>query len=822
MTGVQVQVPIRVRLVGTPTDADLARLEAVVARLVARRLAQAGRRAPAGPREPGGAPGGEAGGVLRGARPAALAVQQPAERYEPAREQGAAGYRVPSYQRAGAPTAVPLRGPAGTLRRIELYLAERVLVAIVDDGPVLTFVLTEPPKVAPGRGFRWSYQRGVHRLSVGNERDVLVQFRGKLADLEAFAKLAAGPEPVPAVVYGGAGQPPGGEDASDRGERAEPLVGDEGVLAKDAGLAVLYLDFLGRYTTVRVDRARALHGLSAADVRAIVGEDPRARTVTRYFTQAWIEFVAAGGGHDLDEFAVLAEALLSQWDRGNYTALHNLLEIGKNPDGLGLYRRGTPLRYYDEYGQPVMAVSGAFRDSGYRAVAAPAAALRLQVGSPGLLKIFESIRHVTLDEQILIFQAAKGYADNRDLLWPEVRNGWDAWQDVGEELRRQLPVLVGFLAGHLVAALLERAGDPRAKAVGATLEQILKISGRIFQFVFVGELSVLAYRCGLELSLIRREAGKPLDTLSQRHLQNAAVHMRQLLTLVVAAGLTVATMKAAESAAVRLVPPGGGGPTLATAGGPGGGRAGAGTATAPRPSFPAPVLPAEMHKGDDQPGSAGRNEPGKAETGEEKERRELRSDPNRPARGARYFDYEGDQRGSFYQLVARLRAHIAGLVRAGGRDPVPRLDEAARVLDQDTEGFIRSRPILRRIWEGWDARLARQLLDVDAQLRAAGGERGRVDELNARRTRLQAQKAELEEFGRGTVGAKRPDLVELFLEALRAEVTDVTQLPLDDPMHNFKTLVYVELIKVLTGWTNVVGREYSSPTNQRMITGEEP
>jgi hypothetical protein len=207
--------------------------------------------------------------------------------------------------------------------------------------------------------------------------------------------------------------------------------------------------------------------------------------------------------------------------------------------------------------------------------------LRIQISDRGLLQVFQAIRHVTLDEQILIYQAAKGYADNRDLLWPAVRSGWDGWTAVNQELQRQLPVLVGFLAGELVAIVLQRSSDLRAKAIGATLEAILKISGRIFNIVFAGEAAVLAYRCGRELSLIRRQEGQPLDALSQRHLETAAGYMRQLLTMILSAALLAAIVKTAESTAkaveVGLPPPGGGGAVLATAeAGAGAGRGGAG------------------------------------------------------------------------------------------------------------------------------------------------------------------------------------------------------------------------------------------------------
>ena len=813
MAEVHCHIPIRIRITGTPDDDQLDRLAAAVERAMAQRIALAA-------------------GILRATPADSHLPSGPAEVQEPRhpdREvQDPPAYTIPSYQERGKPASVPLKRAAaavsvsGTLRRVEIYLAERLLVAVLDGGPPpLVFVLKETPKIAPGQTFTWIYRDGVHRLSIGARDEVIIGFRGPLKDLEAFAQLAArAQEPVPAIVYAAAGQPPSpGDKGADEGERAAPLAGDEGVLAGNAALAGLYLDFLARYAGLSVDRKQAASGLTAEQVKAITGDNQRAQIVTRYFTQGWKEFLAAGG-RDLGPFSVLEETVLTQWDRGNFTALHNLLEIGKDQDGLGLYRRGTPLRYYDENGEPVPSLGGGFRDSGFRAAAPPSAALRLHISDPGLLQVLSAIRHVTLDEQILIYQAAKGYADNRDLLWPAVRDGWDGWAAVNQELQRQLPVLVGFLAGHLVALVLQRSSDPRAKAVGATLEAILKISGRIFQIVFAGEVAVLAYRCGRELSLIRRQEGQPLDALSQRHLEAAAGQMRQLLTMVVAAGLTAAMVKVAESTAITLGPPSGGGltpaPAVAGAGrGPVAGTAGAFGPT-PRPPVGVPVPPAQLREGGEEGGGGTRES--RPETGREKERRELREDrPSRPQRGPEYFDYEGGDRGSFRAFVRQLRTHINQLVRAGEPDPLPDLAKTESVLDQDAEGFIRSRAVLNRTWDGWSQRLARQLLTLDAEIRASRGDQARISDLTRRYREVEKAKAELDDFGRGKAGDKRPDLLELFFRNQRAEVTDITQR-LDDPVHAFKTLFYVEVMKALTGWSNITGLEYSSPTAQQVVT----
>ncbi|RJL35437.1 pre-toxin TG domain-containing protein [Bailinhaonella thermotolerans] len=106
MPGVDVRVPIRVRLVGSPTAEDLARLEAAVARLVARRLDEA-ERALAGSRT--APPGGRTAGG-HGA---------PAARYDSTLDAGpdgpGSGYRIMSYQGPPRPVRVPVdrRAPGG-------------------------------------------------------------------------------------------------------------------------------------------------------------------------------------------------------------------------------------------------------------------------------------------------------------------------------------------------------------------------------------------------------------------------------------------------------------------------------------------------------------------------------------------------------------------------------------------------------------------------------------------------------------------------------------------------------------------------------------
>ncbi|MEV8630883.1 pre-toxin TG domain-containing protein [Streptosporangium sp. NPDC051023] len=141
MADVEVRVPIRIRLVGVPTDEDLARLEAAVARLVARRMEEA-ERALAATRS------AAAGTGLPGTPSGAHGT--PAVRYEPALDvtpdSPDGGYRIMSYQGPPRPVRVPVdkraaAGPAATgpqaqqaaLRRITGLLSTGILDWAVTD-----------------------------------------------------------------------------------------------------------------------------------------------------------------------------------------------------------------------------------------------------------------------------------------------------------------------------------------------------------------------------------------------------------------------------------------------------------------------------------------------------------------------------------------------------------------------------------------------------------------------------------------------------------------------------------------------------------------
>lgn len=807
-------VPITVRLAGRPGPRELEALTEAVARAVSGRLAAAGERL-----------SGDTGlGGLGGVFEAAGGPRSP---WDAARFDAAAStYTLPSYNGGGQPTAVRVTGTAaeGSVVRIDVYITEGFVVVVRDGSRAPLVFRLRSTDLVPGVSYEWSWTAEGHVLNAGTRGQKVVRFRGSQTDLDRFeALMRARPKPAPARVLESAAvlpSTPGGATPSDsqgsapkagteKGEgTGVAWAGDFTVFAKDPALAGLYLDFLARYGGVDLPRKQAEAGLSKERVQEIIRGKPRATAVTLFFTQGWKEWTAAGGSEKTG-FAVLEETLLTQWQRGNSTVLGNELEVSKDSQGFGLFRRGGPIKLYDELGLPIPSAGGGYKDSGFRAAAPPEFALQIEL-PPGLYQVLRAVQQTAVDEPVLVYKAARAYVDNGDLVWPALRDGWDGWSAIEKELQRQIPVLIAFLAGHTVALALKRSGSPWGVAVGTAIDGILWAVGKAFQIVFIGQLLFLAYKAGGELSLVQRPAaGQALDALSQRHLGNAIVILRELLVQVVAAGLTAGLLKAARETALLLPPPGGsGGPAPAFAvaasgrGGPGG-QGGAAAAAGLPPELPSfRPAPAQM---------SSLKETGQ-ETGAQLEKKELQFHQQTKApTSARYFSR---QRVRFSRLIEDLKAYAASQVKAGNVDPVGTLNEA--VLSQNTQKFLDSRPNLKTFWDMRSQALARRLVSLNQELSRLSLKDGGRKPIERQIEETQALIDEMNAFEKGEVGAKEMDLFELWPTERRIVVTDITQ-KVSDPFHNFKTEFYVEVLKALTGWSEVYGLEFKDVRQQKVI-----
>jgi hypothetical protein len=199
--------------------------------------------------------------------------------------------------------------------------------------------------------------------------------------------------------------------------------------------------------------------------------------------------------------------------------------------------------------------------------------------------------------------------------------------------------------------------------------------------------------------------------------------------------------------------------------------------------------------------SAATNEPREAETGIQKEARELGADrPQRQPKSDKYFDYEGGERGSFFQFVKELKGHFDGL---GGSRPA--MDES--ILRKKTGEFLKEKGLLADYWKMLENHQKKMKAFEDNYPNARAGEAWR---------KLQGTDDEMKQFLNGKLGAKRPDLVELKLGDRAVDVTDISQ-KFGQEFHEFKTKVYKELLGDLFPGLKAGGLEYGGVGAQKSL-----
>jgi hypothetical protein len=538
---------------------------------------------------------------------------------------------------------------------------------------------------------------------------------------------------------------------------------------KDPALASFYLTLMQQFAALKLTDAlakAATQGLSQADVQQICGDNPKRRYLTGLFTQGWREFTA-GGGTSQASFQPLVERIIEQTAWGNPTATHNLLKIGEGtPERgrLGIANRADGMLLYDEMGMPLPSFGGAtMRDTGYIGTKQFTWGIDISgITDPALKGILTSLKQQVGDPARGVVIGAQQYFDNMEYVNDIVAKG------LGDEVLRRfegmLPVVLGFIAGKGLSEVLLRLPPPWP-LIGLAFKGLLIAAGYVLQVDFFGSALSRLLLAGYHLSRIQREDGQ-LTALSKLHVEEAAVPLRTLVADMAAMELMGEFMEVLRR---------GGGASVKCA-------------------SPCKV---ELSK----------------ERGTEKEKRELDQDrPQRPAKGAEYFDWEGGERGSFGGFVRELRAHIRSLTRAGQPNPLAGLKDD--VLDQSTEEFIASRPSLKATWDRWTTSKAGELNKLAAQRRAASGDWRLQSDLDARTDTLEKEYKELADFGKGKVGKKRADLIEIFFAEKRAVMTDITQ-KVGDPLHGFKSQFYVEVIKALTGYSEVAGQDFDTPMNQK-------
>jgi len=213
------------------------------------------------------------------------------------------------------------------------------------------------------------------------------------------------------------------------------------------------------------------------------------------------------------------------------------------------------------------------------------------------------------------------------------------------------------------------------------------------------------------------------------------------------------------------------------------------------------------------------------ETGNQQEKRLFAEDRagGRPAQSDEYHAYEGKTSGSFRQWAQRLQSHINRAFRGGANQP--QLD-TARLAKRAPEGapptaaegtaaFIERHPQLRAGFDKLRLSIDSQLVELQTKRSAAKGDRAALRSLGNVEKEVVARRDELSRIERGLIGDLRPDLVEVFFSEQRAIVTDITQKT-GDPLHNFKTALYVEIVKGVLGWTDVHGVNFNNVFDQNV------
>nr|MDJ0632716.1 peptidoglycan-binding protein [Xenococcaceae cyanobacterium MO_188.B29] len=310
-----------------------------------------------------------------------------------------------------------------------------------------------------------------------------------------------------------------------------------------------YLKVLEHYTGRSIssgDKAKAKNGLSKKESSQIIGSNRLLLNITAIYTQGYREFQNAGGSK-LDRFFRLEQTIIEQVVRGNPTAIHNYLKIGYGiPEDniLGIVHRKSKILYYDSDGFPLPNIAGpGMRDDGYIGYK-PSKEFGLninEIDDLGLRMFLNTLRQTFSDPARMTLEAANIYFDNVKQVNAEVQKGLT--EDIKKKFQEALPFFIGFLAGHGLSTFLMRVPNPAVAGVGLALKGLLTGAGYMMSIECSAEAMTRLLVAAKHLSRVEQNEQGKLTGLSEYHLKQAAVPIRQMVSEI---ALSVATLSLAR------------------------------------------------------------------------------------------------------------------------------------------------------------------------------------------------------------------------------------------------------------------------------------
>jgi hypothetical protein len=190
------------------------------------------------------------------------------------------------------------------------------------------------------------------------------------------------------------------------------------------------------------------------------------------------------------------------------------------------------------------------------------------------------------------------------------------------------------------------------------------------------------------------------------------------------------------------------------------------------------------------------NPPGKPEKGTAREKRLLGADQPGEQTAERFTLREpakkGEAANSLERIAEALEQNNAQLAKLG--KPTVKLNPA--VLEMRADEFILKDPELAAEWERFEL----VVQSKESPLIRQSSKYRNLPEAykNLGPDSMRQLREDFSKFQKGLIGAKKPDVVDFFLDQNRAVVTDITK-QINSPWHKFKSDVYRKSLRELTG-----------------------